>query len=238
MRLKVDLLPKSGYSDTVILVDVLRATTTAPIILEGAEQLFITGSVAVARGFADSYNLLLAGEREGLPPEGFNYGASPADLRGLKFERDVVLTTENSPKAIEAVSGAKHVLLGSFYNARAVVDRALELASEEIAIVCAGMYGDETLEDIVCAGFFARRIQKLRGEVELKDAARLAISLLRAFPDVQEALMGSTAGGLLEKLGLLEDVAVSSLISQSTCVPRLENILQWDGKNIFRFGAA
>ena len=238
MRLKVDLLPKSGYSDTVILVDVLRATTTAPIILEGAEQLFITGSLAVARGFADSYNLLLAGEREGLPPEGFNYGASPADLRGLKFERDVVLTTENSPKAIEAVSGAKHVLLGSFYNARAVVDKALELASDEIAIVCAGMYGDETLEDIVCAGFFARRIQKLSGEVELKDAAKLAISLLRAFPDVQEALMGSTAGGMLEKLGLLEDVAVSSLISQSTCVPRLENILQWDGKNIFRFGAA
>jgi len=238
MRLKVDLLPKSGYGDTVILVDVLRATTTAPIILEGAEQLFITGSLAVARGFADSYNLLLAGEREGLPPEGFNYGASPADLRGLKFERDVVLTTENSPKAIEAVSGAKHVLLGSFYNARAVVDKALELAGEEIAIVCAGMYGDETLEDIVCAGFFARRIQKLSGEVELKDAAKLAISLLRAYPDVQEALMGSTAGGMLEKLGLLEDVAVSSLISQSTCVPRLENILQWDGKNIFRFGAA
>jgi len=238
MRIKVDLLPKSGYSDTVILVDVLRATTTAPIILEGAEQLFITGSLAVARGFADSYNLLLAGEREGLPPEGFNYGASPADLRGLKFERDVVLTTENSPKAIEAVSGAKHVLLGSFYNARAVVDVALELAGEEIAIVCAGMYGDETLEDIVCAGFFARRIQKLSGEVELKDAAKLAISLLRAFPDVQEALMGSTAGRMLEKLGLLEDVAVSSLISQSTCVPRLENILQWDGKNIFRFGAA
>ncbi len=246
MRLKVDLLPKSGYGDTVILVDVLRATTTAPIILEGAEQLFVTGSLAVARGFADSYNLLLAGEREGLPPEGFNYGASPADLRGLKFERDVVLTTENSPKAIEAVSGAKHVLLGSFYNARAVVDKALELATEEIAIVCAGMYGDETLEDIVCAGFFARRIQKLRGaageggagQVELKDAARLAISLLKAYPDVQEALMGSTAGGMLEKLGLLEDVAVSSLISQSECVPRLENILQWDGKNIYRFCAA
>ena len=224
MRLKVDLLPKSGYGDTVILVDVLRATTTASIILEGAEQLFITGSLGVARGFADSYNLLLAGEREGLPPEGFNYGASPADLRGLKFERDVVLTTENSPKAIEAVSEAKHVLLGSFYNARAVVDKALELATDEIAIVC--------------AGFFARRIQKMRGEVELKDAAKLAISLLRAYPDVQEALMGSTAGGMLEKLGLLEDVAVSSLISQSTCVPRLENILQWDGKSIFRFGAA
>jgi 2-phosphosulfolactate phosphatase len=239
MRLKVDLLPKKDYRDTVIVVDVLRATTTATIILQGTEQLFITPSLATARGFADQYNLLLAGEKEGLPPEGFNYGASPADLRKVQFERDVVLTTDNSPHAIGAVLTAKHVLLGSFYNARAVVDAALALATEEISIVCAGMQGDETLEDIVCAGFLARRIQKLRQHVqpvELKDAARLAMSLLQAFPDVQEALMQSTSGMMLGKLGLLEDIAVSSLISQSDVVPTLENVIHWDGRPIYRFG--
>ncbi len=239
MRLRVDLLPKKEYRDTVIVVDVLRATTTAPIILQGTEQLFITPSLATARGFGDQYNLLLAGEKEGLPPEGFNYGASPADLRKVQFERDVILTTDNSPHAIGAVLTAKHVLLGSFYNARAVVDLALSCATEEITLVCAGMQGDETLEDIVCAGFLARRIQKIQQNiqpVELKDAARLAISLLQAFPDVQEALMQSTAGVMLGKLGLLEDIAVSSLISQSDVVPVLENVIHWDGRPIYRFG--
>ncbi len=100
VRLKVDLLPKGPYPDVVILVDVLRATTLTAILFEqGVQTVYISPSLKAARGFAHSQQLLLAGERQGMPPEGFNFGASPAELRRIRFERDIMLTTENGPKA-------------------------------------------------------------------------------------------------------------------------------------------
>ena len=42
MRLRVDLLPHGNYPDVVLVVDVLRATTTAVTYLErGADALLI-----------------------------------------------------------------------------------------------------------------------------------------------------------------------------------------------------
>ncbi|WP_027482180.1 2-phosphosulfolactate phosphatase [Deinococcus pimensis] len=237
MRLRVDLLPGQDYADVVILVDVLRATTAAPILLERA-GVYVTPSLRAARAFAGERGLLLAGERDGLPPEGFNYSASPDDLRRARFEgRDVVLTTENGPRALAHVTGARHVLLGSFYNARAVTDAALRLARDEISIVCAGMRGEEAIEDIVCAGFLARRVVK-QGEgrgVEARERVRLAQTLLRAFADPQEALAQSESGQLLMRLGLHEDLAVASLISHSDAVPRLRETLTVEGHPVYAF---
>ena len=237
MRLKVDLLPGQDYADVVILVDVLRATTAAPILLERA-GLYVTPSLRAARAVAAEHDLLLAGERDGLPPEGFNYSASPDDLRRARLgDRDVVLTTENGPRALAHVASAKHVLLGSFYNARAVTDAALRLATDEIAIVCSGMRGEEAIEDIVCAGFLARRVVK-QGEgrgVEPRERVRLAQTLLRAFADPQEALAQSESGQLLMRLGLHEDLAVASLISHSDAVPRLARAFDVEGHPVYAF---
>ena len=233
MRLKVDLLPGREYPDVVILVDVLRATTAAPIVLDKT-GLFITPSLQAARAFASERGLLLAGERDGLPPEGFNFSASPDDLRKTTFDRDVVLTTENGPRALAHVASAKHVLLGSFYNARAVTEVAVKLATEEITLVCAGMRGEEAIEDIVCAGFLARRIEKL-AQVEIRESVRLAWALLRAYADPQEALAQSTSGQLLMRLGLFEDLAVASLISQSDAVPRLSGVEEHEGHPVYAF---
>lgn len=240
MRLKVDLLPGKDYPDVVILVDVLRATTAAPIVLERA-GLYITPSLRAARALATEQGLLLAGEREGLPPAGFNYSASPADLRGADFGRAVVLTTENGPRALAHLTGARHVLLGSFYNARATVAAALRLAQDEIALVCAGMAGEEATEDIVCAGFLSRRIEKQAradeqvGEVEVRGGVRLAQALLRAHADPQEALAQSASGQQLMRLGLFEDLAVASLISHSGAVPRLSGVQEYEGQPVYAF---
>ncbi len=233
VRLKVDLLPKGPYPDVVILVDVLRATTLTAILFEqGVQTVYISPSLKAARGFAHSQQLLLAGERQGMPPEGFNFGASPAELRRIRFERDIMLTTENGPKALDQVKSAKTVLLGSFYNARAVTALASTLVTEEIAIVCAGQEGNETLEDTACAGFLARLIARDR-QVELRDGARMAMALIRAFPDPQEALVQSNAGQLLGKLNLHEDLAIASLISQTAAVPQLAAELSWEGQPVF-----
>jgi 2-phosphosulfolactate phosphatase len=243
MQLSVELLPRGPYSDVVLLVDVLRATTTTPLLFQrGLETLFITPSVRSARSYAQEHDLLLIGERDGLPPEGFNYGASPADLSRVDFHgKRAVMTTQNGPLALPIVSSAKYVLFASFYNARAATDAAVRLAThdhlKQIAIVCAGQAGAESLDDTLTAGFLARRIEHtFPGEKpELRDAARLAMALLRSFPDPQEALLQSTAGGILSKLGLHEDIAFASLISQTEMVPVLREVIAWEPEPIYRF---
>ena len=51
MRLRVDLLPHGNYPDVVLVVDVLRATTTAVTFLErGAEALLAGGFYSTPRG--------------------------------------------------------------------------------------------------------------------------------------------------------------------------------------------
>ena len=70
------------------------------------------------------------------------------------------MTTQNGPKTLPIVASAHTVLFGSFYNAKAVSDAALEIALtnnlDEIAIVCAGQEGLEGLDDTLTAGFLAR----------------------------------------------------------------------------------
>jgi 2-phosphosulfolactate phosphatase len=61
------------------------------------------------------------------------------------------------------------------------------------------------------------------------------MALLRSFPDPQEALLQSTAGGILSKLGLHEDIAFASLISQTEMVPVLREVIAWEPEPIYRF---
>ena len=248
MRLKVDLIPRGPYEGVVIVVDVLRATTTTPLLFEkGLKELFITASLRAAREYAAQGDHLLLGERDGLPPEGFNYGASPADLAKFDFtNKTAVMTTQNGPKTLPVVASAHTVLFGSFYNAKAVSDAALEIALtnnlEEIAIVCAGQEGLEGLDDTLAAGFLAKRIErnfnaKNLGKLEHLHASQLAVHLLRAFPDPQEALVLSAPGQLLQKLNLHEDIAFSSLISQTAKIPVLREVIVWEPSSIYRFEA-
>jgi 2-phosphosulfolactate phosphatase len=245
MRLKVDLIPKGGYEQSVVvIVDVLRATTTTPLLFtRGLKTLFMTPSLGSARGYAAQGGHLLIGERDGLPPEGFNYGASPADLCKVDFTgQSAVMTTQNGPRSLSVVSGAHAVLLGSFYNAAAVSDAALRVARrdgvEDIAIVCAGQDGLESLDDTLCAGFLAKRIERAvhleGGKLEYLDAAQLAVHLLRAFPDPQEALILSAAGQLLQRIGLFEDIAFGALISQTEVVPTLTETIEFKPEPLYR----
>lgn len=237
MRLTVELTPRAGEPDVVVLVDVLRATTAAPILLARRERVWLTPSLRAARAFAARRGLVLAGERDGLPPEGFHLSASPADLLRARPEGDVVLTTENGPRALAALLAGERprtVLLGGFYNARAVAQAAVQLAAESISLVCAGYGGAEAIEDLVCAGFLSRRMERL-AELQQGPAVRLAQALHRAYADPQEALAQSETGAMLMRLGLHEDLAVASLVSQSGVVPQLVEVCWEEGQPLFAF---
>lgn len=237
MRLKLDLLPRGPYPDVVVLVDVLRTSTVAPILFDkGLRHLYLCPSLRVSRAVAQRHAYLLFGERGGLPPEGFNYGNSPAELLAADLSaRSAVLTSQNAPATLPALNGARHVLLGALYNADAVAARAAELAREEVALVCCGFAGQEDLDDTLGAGFIAARLKQLLPEAELAGAAVMAVSLLKAFPDPLEGLWQSRSGHYLRKLGMSEDLVIASLVSLSRRVPELKSIRDEEGSSLHCF---
>ncbi|MER3483078.1 MAG: 2-phosphosulfolactate phosphatase, partial [Meiothermus sp.] len=152
MRLRIDLVPQAGltYTDVVLVVDVIRATTTASAFLEaGARELYLTAS-----------------------RERFDYGNSPREALGAAVGgKTVVMSTTNGTKAAHlAASSARHVLLASLYNAHAAARLANDLASEEVAVLCAGKEGRIGLDDTYTAGVLAEFLQ-IMGNFELEDGA-------------------------------------------------------------------
>ena len=102
---------------TAVVFDVLRATSSIITgLASGVEAIIPVRSMqeARARKLKDP-DLLLAGERGGLPPEGFDLGNSPKEFE--KFEgRRIVMTTTNGTAAIESVQKASKVLIGALLN--------------------------------------------------------------------------------------------------------------------------
>ncbi|MGQ9692968.1 MAG: 2-phosphosulfolactate phosphatase [Thermaceae bacterium] len=223
MRLRVDPLPVEGlvFADVVLVVDVLRSTTTAAALLEaGASALYLTPSLEAARSLEDE-DVILAGEEGGLKPPGFEIGTSPREaLEATVGGRIVVMSAEEGAKTAHlAAQTAKHVLLASLYNAHAAARRALELATEEVAILCTGHEGRIGLDDLYTAGVLAGYLLLMR-EMTLEDGARIALTLKRAYPDPLEPLSLSAAAEALRRAGLEADVPFASQVARSATVPQ------------------
>ena len=222
MRLRVDLLPHGNYPDVVLVIDTLRATTTAVTYLErGAEALLLTRTPEVALGLKGD-GFLLGGERGGLPIPGFDFGNSPVEAQSQNFTgKTVVMNTTNGTGAAHtAAQTGKHVFLAALVNAHAAARRARATATEEIAIVCAGTDEHVGLEDVYAAGVIAEYLLAM-GEFSIDDGARIALTLRRNSGNPIEALGGSGHGERLNSLGLGEDVRYAAQLSTSTLVPTL-----------------
>ncbi len=239
MLINTDLVPSGPYVDVVILIDVLRTCTVAPMLFDqGATSLSLTTSLRRARAAAKPGRSLVA-ERQGVPPEGFNHGNSPANLSRVDMSgREVVMVSENAPRWLEQFSGARHVLLGSLYNAEAVARRAAALATERVDLVCSGFAGEPDLDDTLAAALIAGLIKRDDDKVELRGATRFAITILRAFPDPVDVLWRSLAGQYLRSIGLEQDIGFAARVSASEAVPELKSVEEGEHGNLFRFEAA
>jgi len=238
MRLRVDLIPRPPYGESsVVLIDVLRATTSIITLLEkGAKEVWVTPRISTARQAAREGDLLL-GEREGIPPEGFHYGTSPVEIAKLDVAgKRVIYTSDNLPTALEKISYSGRVYLASFHNTAALIKRLLKEVNESVAVVCAGFRGSEALDDALAAGFIARSLHLKRGpDLRLGDAARLAASLLDAYANPVDGLWASASGRFLNRLGYGDDLAVASLIDISETVPILNRVRKIEGVPLYRF---
>lgn len=239
MRVNTDLIPSGPYNDVVVLIDVLRTCTVAPLLFDsGVAGLALTPSLKQARS-SGADGTLLVGERQGVPPEGFNHGNSPVQLVGADVKgKQIVMVSENAPRWIDRMTNGSTLMLGSLYNAAAVADLVVSLKPARVDLVGAGFSGEPDLDDMVAAALIANLIKHKAPDIELLGATRFATTLARAVPDTLEALWRSLAGQYLRSIGLESDVAFCAKVSVSVSVPVLASVQQGEHAPLYHFSAA
>jgi len=141
-----------------VVIDQLRATSTIVTALaHGARRVLAVGTLEEARALKrERPEALLAGERFGTAPEGFDLGNSPLDYTPDRVkDREIVLTTTNGTFALLACAGASRLRAASLLNLdtiAAAVAGAKE--SRPFVLLCSGSDGKAALEDEVTAGAF------------------------------------------------------------------------------------
>jgi 2-phosphosulfolactate phosphatase len=155
---------------TAIVVDALRASATAAFMLHaGATEILAVREVEEARSLkAKLSDALLAGERGGLPPEGFDLGNSPREVSAVRGKRVILTTTTGAGRLIQSW-GAPTIVMGSTVNATAVA-RAAAAHRRDVVLIPAGLMTDPAYsaqEDWVGATAIAMAAERACGPVEV-----------------------------------------------------------------------
>ncbi len=242
--LQVALLPTLLDPDdlqgrTVVVVDILRATTTITAALaNGAARVIPQPSVHSARATHERIGAesILGGERGGKKVDGFHQGNSP-----LEYSSDVVggksliLATTNGTVAMEQCRLARQILIGSFANISAI--ETVLASRQQVTILCAGTDRAVTNEDVIFAGALANRLKERTGTdgISTDDSANLAISLWNDYRRQQDNdgvslvdFFYNTRGGInLQRIGYDHDIQFCATLDSFDTVGQL-NVEDWE----------
>jgi 2-phosphosulfolactate phosphatase len=231
LELRVHLLPAlvdpaDMAGRAVIVVDVLRATTTiCHALAAGAECVVPCLEIDEARATAARFggDARLGGERLGRRIEGFHFGNSPTEYTQESVAgRTVVFTTTNGTRAMRRAAQAGEVLMGAFVNLSAVVAAAAEC--ERVDVLCAGTGGVITAEDALFAGAVVERLGL--PATGFNDQALLARDAWRSFAasgrSLAAALRECQGGRNLIAEGFDADIDTAAEIDARNVLPRLD----------------
>lgn len=217
----------------VVVVDVLRATTTITVALtNGAREIIPAESASTAarisKGLGKS---LLCGERNGNIVEGFNLGNSPFEYKSEVIkDKSLIFSTTNGTLSITKSRLAKSCILASFVNLSLAAEH-IKLLDEEVIIVCSGKLNNFCIEDAVCTGLIINNIlsdENAKGKYKIDDSAYACLKLgnklamKSGIPSREKAydtLKESEHGKYLISLGFSEDLKLCSEIDSYPHLP-------------------
>ena len=229
MRVNVAFLPsliKPEELDNVtcIVLDIFRATgsiITAGI--NGCEAIIPLCSIEEALSMKkQSPHSLLAGERQSIKIEGFDFGNSPAEFSQEKVQSNtIIMTTSNGTNAIKSTLSNK-TFIGAFLNADSVCRKAAELQND-ILIICAGTEKTFSLEDALCAGYMVNFLQE-KYDTDYTDSSLAALMLYNSAKNsLIETATQSKNGERLVRLNLYEDILYCFQQNITTLVPEYKD---------------
>lgn len=177
---------------TLIVIDVLRAFSTAAYAFAaGAESISLVSGVDEALALKRQHpDWLVLGEVGGLPPQGFDFGNSPSQIRSQDLSgRQLVQRTGAGTQAVVRSVQARHLFAASFVVARATLRAVRQLAPEQVTFVLSG--GEKNEEDLACAEYLQVLFEErapdpgpfIRRVFDCEDARVHLNPLLTEFPE-------------------------------------------------------
>jgi 2-phosphosulfolactate phosphatase len=146
-------------SDISVVIDVYSFSTTIPSILtRNVNGLYaINGSVDDANNFADRVqgeNILVGFFENAVPP-------SPALFYREKTIKNIdpqdanfiYKSSNGSQLLFKSVNNSNLTIIGSFVNAKAIVDFIKKQTPNKVNLICAGYLNSPAIEDEICAKY-------------------------------------------------------------------------------------
>jgi 2-phosphosulfolactate phosphatase len=145
-------------ADTVVVIDVLRAFTTAAVALaRGASAVYPVEGVAAANALAGRLEsaVTVGAQSGGAPVPGFDFGNSPAALMNAELAgQPVVMTTAAGVQALQRFRHAPRLYAASLVCARATAAAIRAAGAREVCFVITGEWVDrDGDEDAACADY-------------------------------------------------------------------------------------
>ncbi len=226
VHLVPELAPAGALRGGVaVVIDVLRATTTIVYALAaGCKEVRPCADLDEARQLADSMRVgqvLLGGERGGVPLPDFDVGNSPREYTAKACKgATLVLTTTNGTRALARAAEADRTLVAAFVNFSAICEQ-LRSDVRPVHIVCAGTDREPALEDTLLAGALVDFLSE-EMEVRLSDSARLAWDCFENHGRVlREALALGKGGAQLIALGFEPDLDAAAQVDKFNLAPEM-----------------
>jgi 2-phosphosulfolactate phosphatase len=220
---------------TVVVIDVLRASTTVTAALyNGAKEIIPVATVESAMKIVGNLYgdvRLLGGERNGKMIEGFNLGNSPLEYTEERvFGKAIVYSTTNGSLAMVKARYAKVMVVASFVNLSAVaafvedVTGSRNEEASDITILCAGRNGFYSLEDSVCAGMLIEKLSARKPALtsECGDAGIVSLTMFKRHSrSLLKMLKNSEHGKYLSAIGYGDDLKFCAAVDSLPVVPQL-----------------
>ena len=204
----------------VVLVDILRATTTiCAAVGNGVEAIIPVATHDEARRLK-SEGYLVASEKDGVQLDWADFGNS-----ALSFTSDaiggktLVYCTTNGTRALHMAKNASSIVIGAFINVSAVTGW-LAAQHKNVVVLCSGWKNKFCLEDTLFAGALTQRLLETGLFQTECDSAHASMDLWNlAAGDVLGYIEKAAQRHRLKKLGLDDVIPYSFACDQVEVVP-------------------
>lgn len=153
-------------SGVVVVIDVLRAFTTAAFAFQGgAEKIIPVASVNEAFELGLRFpGSLIMGELDGYKPEGFDLGNSPTKIQAVDLDgRSLIQRTSAGTQGITRAVKADRILAASFVVAKATADYLQGLNPAVISFIVTGeSLGRDGDEDRACGEYIKALLENTK----------------------------------------------------------------------------
>jgi 2-phosphosulfolactate phosphatase len=217
-RLYGEILTKDDF--VVVLVDILRATTTICTAFgNGVDKIVPVASAEEAKRLKEE-GYLVASEQDGKKLDFADFGNSAFSFTRERIEgRTLVYCTTNGTRALEIAKGAGQIVIGAFINISALTSWLL-LKEKNVVVLCSGWKNKFCLEDTLFAGALTERLLGSGRFITNCDAAHASLDLWNlAKEDILLYLEKAAHRHRLKKLGLDDVIPYSFTADQVDVVP-------------------